>query len=502
MRQGSIVKEIVRGTSIYSIAILASRATAFVLLPVYTRYLTPEDYGVLELLELTSFVFSGVIGLKIGESLFYHYSATDSPEQKRRTICTIYLGGALLGALGAAIGWFAAPWLSRLVLGSHDYIRHYHLVFVAFAGSLPVEVGLCYLRSLNRPAAYTSYTLARLGVAVTLNLILLIPFRMGVFAMLWSSLVTSLLMAALMARLTLANARIRTDFSFPLLGRFIRYSAPLGVSGLGMLVLNSADRFFLRRFASLSEVGLYALAYRCGVLITHLQMPFGIYWRAQMYSIVRRPEGEKIYTRVATYLMLGLSFLVLSFAFFGDPTLRILVPASYWPAGKLIPWIALAFSLRTLGGHFRCAFLLEARTVSELGVTSLGATVGLATYITLIPRFGIWGAVAGTMAAFGTMLAAGLWQAQRVRYFRFEFRRFGKLTLTALALAIAFSLVRTANPWVDILLGCAFVMAYPALLLLLRFFDGDEIRFFLRAVAKYLPPGLRARLHIPGQGQR
>ena len=82
MRQGSIVKEIVRGTSIYSIAILASRATAFVLLPVYTRYLTPEDYGVLELLELTSFVFSGVIGLKIGESLFYHYSATDSPEQK------------------------------------------------------------------------------------------------------------------------------------------------------------------------------------------------------------------------------------------------------------------------------------------------------------------------------------------------------------------------------------------------------------------------------------
>ena len=64
MQNRSIAQTILKHAGIYSVAVIASRMASVLLLPVYTRYLKPSDYGVLELLEMTSFLFSTLIGLR------------------------------------------------------------------------------------------------------------------------------------------------------------------------------------------------------------------------------------------------------------------------------------------------------------------------------------------------------------------------------------------------------------------------------------------------------
>src|SRR5215469_10158224 len=101
-------REILKKTSIYSLAMVASRGLSFLLLPVYTRYLTPSDYGVMELLDLTVNLTSLLVGGRLGSALFYFYFAAENREEKEKCINAAFFGSVLLGVMCAAISLFGA----------------------------------------------------------------------------------------------------------------------------------------------------------------------------------------------------------------------------------------------------------------------------------------------------------------------------------------------------------------------------------------------------------
>lgn len=109
---------------------------------------------------------------------------------------------------------------------------------------------------------------------------------------------------------------------------------------------------------------------------------------------------------------------------------------AFGSAAKYIPWVALAYVIRTVGSHFRSAFLLEGKTQKDAAIVWLSALVCLAAYAVLIPRFLLWGAVEATGIAFTFMFVAGLWQAQRVRHFDFEYKRMALTLVAAVPVAI------------------------------------------------------------------
>lgn len=491
----SVYRQIGRSTGIYSVAIIASKAASLFLLPIYTRFLTPADYGLIELLELTSFIFSALIGMRIGDSLFFYYSSAADQQERERAVCTVFLGSALLGISGALLGCLAAPLVSRVALGSAEYAPYLQLMFVTFAFSLPVETGFCYMRALNRPGAYVAASIMRLALGITLNVALLWA-GLKVSAVLFSSLAVTAVMAVYMGVFSLSGIAWRQRFDPGLMRKFIRYSAPLGFSGLAMFVINYGDRFFLQRHVSLAEIGVYSLAYKLGMLITYIQMPFDVYWRSQMFSIVRSSDGAKVYVRVATYLMLVLTSVVVLFALFIDPVIRVLTPSEFWTAAQYVPWLAAAYLIRTVGAHFRCVFLLESRTEVELQITAAGAGTCLVSYAFLIPRFGLAGAVASTLLGFSVMLLLGFWRAQKQRPFPFEYSRMAILAGAAVAVVSIFHAVRPASMWAHTGVAFALALAYPALLFLLRFPQADEFSALRRSAAA-LAAKLRALWRTP-----
>src|SRR5690348_5251202 len=114
-------RDIIKKTSTYSVAMEAGRVMSFALLPVYTRYLTPADYGVMELLDLTVNLVGMFIGTRLGQALFYFYFAASTKQEKDKCISTAFFGSVLLGCVCAAISLILAPALSGLVFGTAQY---------------------------------------------------------------------------------------------------------------------------------------------------------------------------------------------------------------------------------------------------------------------------------------------------------------------------------------------------------------------------------------------
>lgn len=477
------LKPFLKSTAIYSISIVAGKMAGFVLLPLYTRYLTPSDYGVLELMELTLFVVSTLFGMRLGDGLMYYYAKAETSQQSASVVTSSLLGGLALGAAGALLGYWGAPLVSALVFGGAQYTGLFRLIFCNFALALPVEVGFCYIRALDRSVVYMLASLAQLGVSIGSNVFVLTALHSGISGLLWAKLATSLLMLA--GTFIYGFSQIRFSWRLKTFVLLVRYSAPLGIGGLGFLIIHYGDRFVLQHYVSLAQVGIYALAYKLGMLVSYFGMPFELYWSAQKYNLVRGASGDKLFVRVCTYQALSLGFVVVGLSLFSEPMLHMMVAPAYWPAAQYVPWIAFAYWIRTIGSHFRNVFFLQAETQRDAAVVWSSALVCIVAYAMLIPRYQLWGAVIATCGAFGIMLVIALWQANQVRRFQYEYARLAGVCFAIVGTVALYSISRPHAMWPQFGYATCLCLLYPMIVLVPQFLRKDEV-VFLRRVASDL----------------
>jgi O-antigen/teichoic acid export membrane protein len=466
-----VFRDILKKTSAYSLAIIGGRAVSLLMLPLYTRYLTPSDYGVMELLDLTVSLVGMLLGTRVGQSLFYFYFAATTEKDRDKCISSAFLGAILLGATSALILVPASVVLSRLVFGSTQYAPYFRLVFISFAFSLPVEIGYSCMRMLGRSGAYARATLWNLAASVALNVLFLVVFHLGIKSMLLSGVLAAAGLTAYMTWYTLRPVGISLDFR--LLVRFLKYSVPLSLGGFALFFVHYGDRAFLKSYVSLGELGIYSLGYKIGMLITFLYAPFALHWNAQVASIVRKPGSERTYVRTMTYLTAALTFAVVLLTLFVEPLLRLLVSSSFQSAASFVPWIAVAYLMRAVGAHLQGIFTAEGRPGLEAKVNIVGSVACVAAYALLIPRFRVWGAIAATVFGFFVILVYSFREAQRVRHFHFEYDRLLRIAVPAIAVVGIFYLVRPAGFWIQLGLAVLLQASY-VLILLFGCFDRED----------------------------
>jgi O-antigen/teichoic acid export membrane protein len=468
----SVLSTMLRHGTLYWLAIAVGRFSSILLLPLYTRYLTTTDYGIMELLDLTCAVATSLLGIRLADSMLYHYFNAGTPKDRAAVLNTALLGSLFVGSAAAILGWFAAPLVSSLVFRSPQYAFYFRLVFLSVAFSLPQSLGYSFLRAENRSQWFLALSVMRLVFQVSLILWLLLVRHMGFAAMVWTALITYAIEAVFACWYLTHGSRI--TFQWRVFRELGRYGAPLAVGSIGMLILHFGDRYVLSHWVTLSEIGIYALGYKIGMLVAQAQGGFTQYWSAQMFPILQRQDSAKLYVRVATYYTVLSVFVGLILATFSRPVLELMVPPAYHPAAAFVPVIAVAYVLRGVGDHLRTVFFVEKRTGFDAGVVSCGVVVCMALYAVLIPRMGAWGAAIATVSAFAAMAPMSFWLAQRIRRYSFEWKRIAVASCCGIALyalAQALFALRFAP---GLLVAAACCLAFPLLLVTIRFFDDGE----------------------------
>jgi len=486
----SLAWDFASGLAFYAIPVVVRAASSFLTIPIYTRYLTPSDYGTLELLDLTSFLFAVLIGTNFGQAVFYYYAAAQTDAERGRAISTAYLGSLLLGAIALLLGIFASPLLSRAMFGNDQYVSYFHLVFTTLAFTFPAEVGLSCIRALDRPRTYSYLTSIRLLLALVLNIFLLVAFHMGFSAMLWSSLAITALTAAYMG--WYCSTWLRYSFHGALFLKQLQYSWPISFGALAMLIIDLGDRYFLKRTVSLAELGIYGFSYKLGMIVAMVSLIFNQFWKPKMFHLVAQPGGDKLYVRVYTYYVLVLTYVSLGLTVILRPLLQVAAGPKFIEAAAYLPWIALAYVARCAGDYFRNAFYLNKVTGYEAKLTWFGAAICLAGYVTFIPWLRAWGAILATGVTFVVMFGASYFQAQRVRSFQFEGRRLLWIALSGAAFVGGYLAFEPPRMLWQLILGMGLMAGYPLLLFWSGFFNQDEINS-----GRGLLVAIKNRLHAP-----
>ena len=456
----SLFPELVKKTGTYSIATISGRLLSLILLPVYTRFLSPTDYGVLELLDLTVNLAGLVLGARMGQAIFYFYFAAESKAEKEKCISTAFVCSVLLGASAVALSFVCAPLLSRLVFGTAQYVRYLQLVFLGFGLSLPLEAGYCAMRAFGDSRRFVVISLLTQLATAAISLILLVLFHWGVLAMLAAAVCGFAAASIYVAWYLLSPVPLSVDLR--LMARLLRYSVPLGVSGIAVFFVHYGDRFFLRPQVTLAELGVYSLAYKIGMLVSFCHAPFVLHWNSQICKIGNGPDGEKIFARSFTYVCAGLSMVVVALSLGASPALKLLTTPAFRGAARVIPWIALAYLLRSAGAHIQSIFTLEGRPGLEARVNAVGAAACVVAYAVLVPRFKIAGAIVATFLGFLVILIYAFAIARRLRPLPFELRTLAHIAAsTSISLAVFF-LIAPSGFWQQVTLAFVVTLAHCA----------------------------------------
>jgi O-antigen/teichoic acid export membrane protein len=463
------LKELLRHSAIYGLGSIVSRVLAVLLLPLYTRYLSPADYGLIETLIALSAVLTALVAQGMKSAFFRFYF--DSTELERRLLVVRTAFWYVLAASTAVLvaGIVLASPISWLLFGTHD---HTGLVIAAFIGlwaALNYEQITSLFRVEQRSVAYVTATLANVAITIVATVLLVVVFDKGPLGVLVGNFIGTLIVYA--ALLAYSRRALGLQFDRTLYRAMNRFGLPLVPSAVALWLTNFSDRFFLIKLADAHEVGLYSIGVRVASAIVLLLTAFRMAWPAFAYSIEDDREAQRTYSFVLTYVVYLCCWLALALGLLAPWILKLITTKPFYPAQNVVP--LLAFGVAAFGAYVvvQIGTGRARQTRSNWLVTGTAAAVNVALNLALIPPYGRMGAAIATVAAYTLLFVGMAWRAQRVFPVPYQWRRVATLGGAAVGLTVLGKLLDAPLP-----LALALTAAFPLVLLLLGFYLPAERR--------------------------
>lgn len=406
-----------RQAALYGVGVVVARTISFLMLPVYTRFLSPSDYGVLQILQMvldvTAILLSG--GLASGVIRFTLKART--PEERHAVVSTAFLLLTGLHATGALLLAMAAPFVARTLLSEAGpegafWIR---IVAASFVLEAVLAVPMLWLQAHGRAGLHTAASLGRLLLQLAINLTLVVFLGFGVSGVLIGTLVANAVVGGGLALLMVQETglRLRREAARDLR----RFGVPYQVGMAGSFLLTFGDRFFLEHFQGLATVGLYGLAYQFAFLLHGLgPMPFFRAWGPRRLALSTEPRElrDRSYNESFLQLNLILVSLAVAIALFVRPALWILSAPDFWPAATLVPVLLAATVFQVWTDAVGLGIEVSEQTRWASIAIWISVAVILVLYATLIPPWGGMGAALATLASMAVRFGCTLRFSQRL----------------------------------------------------------------------------------------
>lgn len=414
---------------IYGLSTILARIINFLFVPIYTRLLTPESYGVVT--EFMAYIavlqVVLVLGLETGCFRFANKEGTDPGKVYSSAFVTVFCVSATFLALMIA---FASPIASMLGYKGYEACIMYMggilatdaVTAILFARLRQEEKALKFailktIKILTETAAnlvlflwfpkYCAETAAGLGRAVTSSdiwLLHFIPatpdFSYVIFAIFISCIVCTLLFTPDFLRLGFRLDR-------RLMKQMLAYSLPLMVAALPGVINDFLDRILFRYFdtnadAWRSSLGLYQAAVKLAVIMNLFIQMFRYAAEPFFFRRSREKDSRQLYASVQEYFTAFCGLVFLGVILYIDIISLILGP-QFREAVGIVPIMLLSYMILGMLFNVSMWYKLSGKTDMAIWITLAGLAVTALVIVVFMPEYSYWAAAFGHLASYIVM---------------------------------------------------------------------------------------------------
>jgi O-antigen/teichoic acid export membrane protein len=488
----SVLGRLAKHAAIYAVADILAKIVGFILLPLYSRKLSAAEYGILAIIQIMNTFPNRLVSQGINTSSMKAITLdyADDPVKRRVAISTAYYYLIFSALVMNVCLFLSMPIVAGWALKTQAYNN---LLVCSFVTSvletsqmIPLQV---LLRARFRSVFYSVLAFCEFLGSVSLNIYFIVFKGLGIAGIIYADLIMAFVIAV--AAFFVIRPELVRVFSWPEVGRMVRFGWPLLPARISMWLLDFADRFQLQRLSTTVEVGLYSVGAKYARIFQFLYLvQFEKVWPSIYFPLAKEKDAPRQFARVFTYLFLGACSLGIAVILFIDPCVKLTLQRSYWRASQAAPWLIAGFILEMTYQVFSSGLRITNNTRYLPLIVGSGAAFNILGNLWVLPRWGMVGAAFTTFSANGILVTLSYYYSNRYYPIRYEWGRLGKIAGLFIAVWAADSFLSPSGVWVAMpfkALGLAFFFVG---LRALHVIQPNEIQYFAGALQKL---GFQAR---------
>jgi O-antigen/teichoic acid export membrane protein len=471
------VQRLVASGAAYQSASVISAGLSALLLPVYTRALTPEDYGLAE--TLLTYLILLSIPLRMGlQEAFVRFWFDDEDPERRRRVSQITTGSVFVVSSVASLLLlaFAGP-LSELLLDERDATL-FGLGVLGLWAFTNLEIAYALLRVEERRRAYLNASLINVGLTIVLTVVLVVGLDGGARGYVAGNYVASALVLFGLWWLHRDKLGLHVSGIRPLL----RFGGPTIPADMAVFSLNVIDRAYLLQTKGSATAGIYAVSVKLATAVIVAVRGFQLAWPPLAYSITDDDEARHFYARVTTWFVVVVGIVVAGLALLGRWLVRLLAAPEFYSAHEALPWVALGWAGY---GLFLVFVVIAGRakvTVTQLPAALAGLVLNVVLLVLLVDPLGIAGAGIALGASYVVMMIVLGALTRRSFEVPFEWGRVAHAIVLLAGVAVAGELLLPEEGFAGFVTRSLALALIPALFWLTRFATDEERAGFARTL--------------------
>ncbi len=479
-------KRLIKDASFYSLSTVLARGIQIFTVPIYTRILSPADYGALDLLSYTAVLATLLVGAALDQGVARFYlDAKDDLERKRiaSTVLfyNIFIFVLFIPFVGPVAGRLAHGWLDDQVDRATIVI-----VFIYVWVNAIFYITNNQLKYLFLAKQSALCNIGATVISLTCGFAFVVLFRWGVFGVFLGQICGQGLFA--LVSMYYARESYALAYNWRTLKTMLIYSLPLVPGTLAFYLMQYVDRYAINQISGLKEVGLYGVGARLASLVNLFLMGFQGAWSPVVMKSFRETDAVERFRVVLNYYLFVVFTLLVGLSLFGREILLLLTTKAFSEGFVVVPLLVLAAILASVGGYFTFGIQIAQKSNYRMLLNFAALALNVVLNYILIPWLGIIGAALATALSLALMTIVGMAISQRLYYVPYKWTNITAAAVLAIGVSNSITLIYLKiSIWT---IAAKILVAIAVVMGLSRLLDISLNRIFRKRITSQVTSGL------------
>ncbi len=471
------MSSLLKNTSLYTIGNILPQAAGFFLLPIYTRYLTPADYGIVSSMQVLSTMLTVFFTMAIDRSIYRLYFDFKTDKDRRDYLGTITLSLFFISCAVLLLLFVFKGAVGQIYESISFFPYYVYAILTAFFSVFTI-VPKIYFQVNEKAGKFVFLSITQFLLSTGLVLWFIIGKKNGAVGMLEGRMIAAVIILPLFFYISYRT--INFTFKKQIFKESLAFSLPM-IPGLMMAwVLNLSDRIFIERYFNLHDVGIYSLGYKIAGLVLIIASAFYLAYNPVFYKLAnsenQKQAKEMLFKYNNSYIVVVL-FITFFIVLFSKEAIQLLLNSKYYESYKIVPIISFAYLISQTSALFNLMIYQNKKVMPLTIIGFIGAAINILLNFLLVPPFGAYGAGYATVISFAIIFILSWRYAKKCYFIPFNWKLLSSLLLIAVGVIYLFSTINLSNIFYMLILKTGFLLLALAVIYVFYF---DRIKIIIK----------------------
>lgn len=385
-------KKFIKTSIIYLIGNVLSKLIAFILIPIYTTYISPNIYGEFDLINSLISLVVPLIFFQVWDGLFRFVYDYEDIKEKYFVVSNSF-----------NICIFGIILYEIIFIITAKFINIPGTIFVNIYG---ISYAAQYLfgtvaRTFKQNKLYMISGVVNTLVNLLLNIILIVVLKQVNINSLFLSIILGNFVQCLIIfiKLDIIKYTKLKNINFHLIKKMIKFSMPIAVSTISYWLLTGYTKVFISKNFGYSSNGIFAMGSKMASFILVIVSVMQMAWHESSFEVANNKDKKEFYQKGLNSFLIILLYSTISIILLLKVIFPIIIKGEYYESIKIMPIILIYTSINAFSGFASSQFLAEKDSKIPLYTTLISAFINI-LLLFLLKKFDIFGASIALFISF------------------------------------------------------------------------------------------------------